>query len=84
MLVALASRWLKREPDGSPARVQGQAQRHRHARPDSPDTSGPGEVPGDFEILYIALYDRLAPLARLTGADTAPAEDLVHDTFAPL
>ena len=53
--------------------------------PGSADTDRPGEVPGgDAEIFCTPLSDRLVRLARLTGADTAPAERIAQDAFAPL
>jgi RNA polymerase sigma-70 factor (sigma-E family) len=38
----------------------------------------------DFERLYVAMYDRLVRLARLTSADTVPAEEIVQDAFLQL
>jgi len=75
----------QREPDGSLVRLEGHAQRHRHAGTRRGGhrraRRGPG---GDAEILYTALSDRLVRLARLTGADTVPAEEIVQDAFAQL
>jgi RNA polymerase sigma-70 factor (sigma-E family) len=52
---------------------------------DSADVDGPGDVPEDaFESIYNALYDRLVRLARLTSADTVPAEEIVQDAFVQL
>jgi len=51
----------------------------------SANADGPGEVPeGDFESLYTALYGPLVRLARLTSADTVPAEEIVQDAFVQL
>jgi RNA polymerase sigma-70 factor (sigma-E family) len=37
-----------------------------------------------FEELYAAAYDRLVQLARLTSAETVPAEEIVQDAFLQL
>lgn len=37
-----------------------------------------------FERLYADAYDRLVRLARLTSADTVPAEEIVQDAFVQL
>jgi RNA polymerase sigma-70 factor (sigma-E family) len=37
-----------------------------------------------FEELYVAVYDRLVHLARLTSAETVPAEEIVQDAFIQL
>jgi RNA polymerase sigma-70 factor (sigma-E family) len=37
-----------------------------------------------FEVLYTGSYDRLVRLARLTSADTVPAEEIVQDAFVQL
>lgn len=37
-----------------------------------------------FELLYTQSYDRLVRVARLTSADTVPAEEIVQDAFLQL
>jgi RNA polymerase sigma-70 factor (sigma-E family) len=39
---------------------------------------------GEFEAVYVRLYDPLVRLARLTSADTLPAEEIVQDAFVQL
>jgi RNA polymerase sigma factor (sigma-70 family) len=37
-----------------------------------------------FEEVYVASYDRMVRLARLTSAETVPAEEIVQDAFVQL
>jgi RNA polymerase sigma factor (sigma-70 family) len=53
------------------------------------DRSGSGEGPVEgiepaFEALYVGCYDRMVRLARLTSADTVPADEIVQDAFLQL
>jgi RNA polymerase sigma-70 factor (sigma-E family) len=53
------------------------------------DRSGGGEGPVEdiepaFEALYVGCYDRMVRLARLTSADTVPADEIVQDAFLQL
>jgi RNA polymerase sigma-70 factor (sigma-E family) len=41
-------------------------------------------VASGFEALYLAAYERMVRLARLTSADTVPAEEIVQDAFIQL
>ena len=47
----------------------------------APTTS---EATDAFELLYTRSYDRLVRIARLTSADTVPAEEIVQDAFVQL
>ena len=37
-----------------------------------------------FEAVYVGCYDRMVRLARLTSADTVPADEIVQDAFLQL
>jgi RNA polymerase sigma-70 factor (sigma-E family) len=41
-------------------------------------------IESTFEALYVAAYERMVRLARLTSADTVPAEEIVQDAFIRL
>lgn len=51
-------------------------------QPGSDDGTTPSEE--RFEDVYVASYDRMVRLARLTSADTVPAEEIVQDAFVHL
>jgi RNA polymerase sigma-70 factor (sigma-E family) len=51
----------------------------------SADAAGSDGAPESaFEGVYTALYEPLVRLARLTSADTVPAEEIVQDAFVQL
>lgn len=57
--------------------------------PPTPTPADAGATPGrdvtvEFEAIYAAAYDRLVHVARLAGAETVPAEEIVQDAFIQL